>query len=248
MKKGPKIALAVVLPLLVIIASGVIYLGTQLDAIVAGLIEEHGSRATGTAVDVAGVRIRLRDASGEIDGLTVANPPGFSGEPAIALGHFAIRLDPSSLSSDTIRLENVTVDGARLHILQQGTANNLRTLLDNLGSGSSAAGSVDDDGNAKKIIIEQFVLDDARALVSLPDREDQREIDIPRIVLTDIGRAANGATAAAAARQILAPVLRQALRSGAAESLRDKAQDTLDDARDEAMQKVLERVGGHNDT
>lgn len=246
MKKGPKFILIAVLVLLALIGGGILYVSTQLDTIVAGLIEEHGSAATQTPVQVGGMSISLGDASAGISRLTVASPSGFGTEPAIELGNFAIRIDPQSVTSDTIVLHDVTVSGARLRLFQEGSRNNLRELLNNLSGGASSGESADAD-SGKKIVIERFALEDARAFVSIPELGEEREVTVPTIVLNDIGRASNGATAAEATRQILEPVLRRTLESAAAGAVRDKAKEKLDEAKDDALKGVLDRLGGDTD-
>lgn len=243
MKRGPKIALVTVVALLLVIGGALLYVGTQLDAIVARLIAKHGSAATRTEVRVSGVEIRLADARGEISGLTIANPEGFGGGPAIELGNFVIRIDPQSVTTDTVVLNEVTVSGARFNMVQQGGANNLRRLLDNLGAGAPAEQPPEDAGSAKKIVIERFALEDARASVSIPDLDEDREVTVPTIVLNDIGRATNGATAASAARQVLTPVIRRTLESAAAQTLQDKAREQLDEAKDRVLNGVMDRLG-----
>lgn len=246
MKKGPKTALIAVLALLAILGAALLYVSTQLDSIVAGLIEEHGSAATGTAVRVGGVSIRLKDASAELGQLSVANPEGFDGPPAIELGQFAIRIDPASITSDTVVIDDVTVSGARLRVLQQGAGNNLRKLLDNLTRDSGTRDASTSSGG-KKIIIERFTLEDARAFVSLPDLGEEREVAVPTIVLNDIGRATNGATVAAATRQILEPILRRTLQTAAAQSVMDKAREKIDESKDKLVEGVLDRLGDKED-
>ena len=72
------------LALLVIGVVGIGYgayrLTASLDSIVKAAIEEHGSKATGTRVEVAGVHIELKEGSATVTGLVVTNPDGFDGE------------------------------------------------------------------------------------------------------------------------------------------------------------------------
>lgn len=229
--------LTIAIALLALVAGIVLYVGSQLDGIVAGLIEEHGSTATQTPVRVTGVTIDLAEASGSISNLTVGNPEGFSGN-AIEMDGFSMTLDPASLTSDTIVIEDLTVSGARLNILQQANGNNLQELtrnLDELRSGESS-----DSSGGKKLIINRFTLDGASASLSAPDFDEMREVTLPTIVVRDIGRASNGATGAQVAQQLLQPVINQALKSAAVQALKDKASEQLEDVAD----KVLEGIFG----
>jgi hypothetical protein len=239
--------LMIVLAILLLIGGGLLYLSTQLNAIVADLIESQGSAVTGSSVRVSGVAINLRDADASISGLAVANPDGFGGGSAIDLGNFSVRIDPASVTSDTIVLQEVTVSDAHMNLLQRGTGSNLQTLLKNMQGSSGGGADSADTGAAKKLIIDRFTLKGTRATVSIPDLQQEREISLPDIVLTDIGRASNGATASAVARQILEPVLEKALSTAAAQSLKERANDELNDAKDQLLKGVMDKLGGKDE-
>lgn len=238
--------LVIVLAVIVVVAgAGLLYVGSQLDSIVAGLIEEHGSAATKTPVRVGGVSIQLAEATGAISSLSVGNPEGFPGN-AIELGNFSLTLNPASLTSDTVVIEDVTVSGARLNIQQEGAGNNLRQLLQNLGAASPDDGD-DSAESGKKLIIDQFTLAGASASLSVPDLGENREVELPTIRLRNIGSAEGGATGSEIARQVLKPVIEEALKSAAAQTLRDKATEKLQDAADSLLRGLGDALGGNED-
>ena len=204
----------------VLLAGGLYYLSSNLNGIVAGVIESQGSAATQTSVRVTGVDIQLTDASAALSGLSIGNPEGFSGN-AIELGGFSVRLDASSLTSDTIVVEDITVDGARINMLQQTGGNNLQKLLANLQSMAPEEAS-ESEAAGKKVIIDQFTLNGASASVSIPALNETREVSLPTIVVQGIGRESNGATAAQVAEQILRPVVEKAIASASVEAAKDR--------------------------
>lgn len=230
-------SILIVVVLIVVLAGGAMYyLASNLNGIVAGLIEDQGSVATQTAVRVNGVDIQLREATAGISGLSVANPEGFSGN-AIELGQFQVEIDAASLTGDTIIVNKVLVDGARINLIQEGAANNLQKLLANLPQSEEAA-STDDAGVGKKVIIETFTLSGASASVTAPALGEAREVALPTIVVNDIGRASGGATGAQVARQILQPVIEKALTSAATEEIKGRAKDKIDDVLGGALKKL----------
>ena len=118
--------LSIALGILVLMAGGgVYYVISNLDMIVEGLIEKHGSAATQTEVRVAGVSINLGEANASISKLTVGNPEGFSGN-AIEMEDFAIELNAESLTGDVLVIEDLLVRGARINVMQQANVNNIR--------------------------------------------------------------------------------------------------------------------------
>lgn len=239
MSSAARKTLIAVAAVVVVIAAGLVYVYTQLDTIVAGLIEEQGSAATQTAVRVSGVSIDLGEARAEIAGLTVANPAGYGGN-AMSLGRFVVRIDPATVTEDVIVLKEVTVSGATVNLIQRATGSNLRELMKALESAGGEQQPAADESPGRKLIIERFVLEDASASVSLPDLDEQRSVDIPRIQLTDIGRASGGATGTEVARQVLEPVIERVLQSAATESLKDRARDKLD----QFKEGLMNRLGG----
>ncbi|MEM1142965.1 MAG: hypothetical protein AAGI88_10305 [Pseudomonadota bacterium] len=209
---------------------GVLYfVSSNLNGLVASVIEEQGSAATGTSVKVDEVDIRLVDSAAAFTGLRVANPDGFSGN-AIELGGFAVNLDPSSVTSDTLIIHEIVVDSARINVLQEGTRNNLRELLKSLQAGAAEDDESQDASGGKKLIIERFSLLGASASVSLADLDKQQEVNLPDVVLTDIGKADGGATGAQVAQQILKPVLESAMSSATAGALKQQVGEKVNEA------------------
>ena len=218
-----------------------LYVGKNLDGIVAGLIEEHGTAATGTAVDVGGVSIQLSDARGEISGLTIDNPPGFDASRALEFGSLSLKLDPSTLTENPVVIEEIVADRLRINVEQSGSSNNLRELLAAL-----TAGSEDEQpsAEARKIVINRLVLSGASAEVFVPDIDERRSVQVPDIVLRDIGRQSGGATASQAARQILEPVLKRVLESAAVEGAKQRLLDRIGEEGGDIARGLLDKLSG----
>lgn len=241
MRQSGKVFVWILLVLVVAIGIGAWYLNTNLDSIVARLIEEKGSEATGTDVSVGGVSIGLREGRARIESLDIANPEGFSGEEAIAFGEFGIQLDPSAVTSDPIVINEVTVNGARILMEQTSGGNNLRKLQAAL---QGEAAPAEDAEAGKKVVIRRFTLGESSVRVRVPQLGEDREVTIPEIVLRDLGQATNGATAKAIAKQVLTPVIAKALQSAAAQGVRDKVQEKIQEKAGEAARGLLDRVTG----
>jgi len=229
--------LSILIALVALVVGVVFYIGSNLDSIVKGLIEDHGSAATQTPVRVSGVSIRLAEASAGISKLSVGNPDGFSGN-AIEMEEFSIKLDTDSLTSDVLVIDDILVKGARLNIIQQASGNNLRQLMRNLDRPDSGDTS-DAGGTGKKIIINRFTLEGAGASLTAPDFDDVREVTIPTIVLRDIGRSSGGATGNEIAKQVLEPVFQEALESAAVQAIKDKANEAMQDAADKLLEGIF---------
>lgn len=109
-----RIALVVVLVFLVAGGVAVYWLLHSLDRMVREAIVRHGSEATGTAVSVEDVDIDLAGGRAAIRGLRVANPAGFSAEPAFALGEVEVVIDVRSLTGEPVVVDLVRVVAPRV--------------------------------------------------------------------------------------------------------------------------------------
>jgi uncharacterized protein involved in outer membrane biogenesis len=104
-----RIGLVLAIGLLAVVAVVVYFVNFRLDGVVRSAIERHGSEVTGTAVRVKGVDIDLRAGRGTIRGVTVANPPGYSSAPALSLSEITIDLEPTSVRSSPIAIDEIHV-------------------------------------------------------------------------------------------------------------------------------------------
>ncbi len=239
-----KLAIGIVV-LLAVIGISLVFVGTRIDGIVASVIEEEGSAVTQTDVTVGSVSLSLQNATGSLSGLTIANPEGFVGN-AIEMDDFFVSLDPNSLRSDTVVVPELTVRGARVSVIQEGTRNNLSEILSNvrqLGGGDSSG--ADDDGADVRVVIERFVLENATATVDLPSLEEPKQIELPTIRLEGIGRGTNGATGAQVTRALLEPIIEETLTVVLKQSLRERVTDTLTEVTDGLLDGLF--GGGEDD-
>ena len=85
--------------LVVLIAVGIAgyYLYSNLDVLVEQAIEQVGSDTVGVAVRVDRVELDLEAGRASIFGLSVANPIGFEGAEAFALGEITVDIDLDSI-------------------------------------------------------------------------------------------------------------------------------------------------------
>lgn len=230
---------------------------SNLDDIVAAAIERYGSEATGTPVEVEGVRIDLRQGQGSIAGLTVANPAGFSTPHAFSLGRIGTAIDLASVREDPVVIEEIVVQSPAVtyEVDAQGRSN-VQALKERLAGSREAGGAPAGEGQpsaapnllVKRLVIEQGRLD-AR-VAALGDRE--LGTDLPRIEMTDLG-GPSGAPPEQIAREILERLLervRAAARDLGIErqleqrldqekrKLREDVQQRLDDELGDALQRL----------
>lgn len=196
-------------------------LSFSLDGIVKSAIKESGSELLQTEVNVDDVHISLFDGSGVIKGFVVHNPEGFSDEPAIQIRETRMKIDLSTIFSDPIVVENVTIKNPELFFEQKGIGANLKTLNDNMG--------LSDDSSETSMVIDHLLIENGTVRVSTTiERERTVEASISQFELNGIGRDGSN-TIKQSIHQIMEPLLERAMReavaSGVMEQLENKVRD-----------------------
>ncbi|HKK22229.1 MAG TPA: hypothetical protein VJ947_00975 [Pseudohaliea sp.] len=237
--KALKTALIIIAVLLVVVMLGVAWLLKNLDGFVLDTIEDTGSRLTGTAVTLDGVELDLAAGSATLTGLIVANPPGYSTGHAFALDTVRVDLDPASVTGSVIRLDDVTIAGARLNAEQKGTATNLSTILRNVraASGEEAPPADPEDPTDVRLALARFAFTDTKATL-VTEQYGDAALRIPDVVRTGIGDPAIGLAPGELASRLLEAVLAEA-QAAVGKALADKATDAAKDAAKEKLKDKL---------
>jgi uncharacterized protein involved in outer membrane biogenesis len=211
MLKGIKILL---LGLLLVIGAAFLAATFMIDSIVSSNIEQIGSNMTGTSVTVEGVSISPFSGSGTVEGFRVANPDGYSEAYALELEDFSIELEPFSLFSDEVVVNQITISGATVYVEQKLPENNIREIMNHLNS------LPDSEASDTRLVIEYFVLENGSAnLYTKVGGERSASVDFSKIELRDLGRASGQETTEAVIKQIAEEVAGESLEAAAGSGL-----------------------------
>lgn len=236
----------IVLGLIAIVVIVLVFVISNLDAIVAKAIEIEGGKVTGTEVGVSGVKIKITDGSGAIDNLTIANPEGFAGGNAFSLGNITLDLDMNSLRGDPIVIDEILVSApVASAVLNEKGLSNIDALRQHIleytasiagpGGGAEAAST----GPEKKIRIRKFIFEKGRVEVDASVMGIEKSVlDLPAFEVSDIG-GEDGALPDQIAKEVLLVYtkkvtsefarseLRKLVEKQLGGSLEEKAKDTL---------------------
>ncbi|WP_029896492.1 AsmA family protein [Desulfohalovibrio reitneri] len=228
----------------VIVVAAVLVLYFQLNTIVERGVETVGSKTLKTAVALDGASLSLFSGSGEINGLTVANPEGFSDKSAIRLGSAAVGVDIGSILSDTIIVEQVRITDPAILLETGDQGSNLDRLLQNAKSAAPSGGQQtgEQQQSGKKVIIRDLRITGAQATLALRALgERSATVNLPEIHLTNIGEDKGGASPAEVLSQIMAAVQKSV--TSAASNAGEAVQEALEKGAQqfqEGTQKQLE--------
>ncbi|MCI0505528.1 MAG: hypothetical protein L0Z73_05395 [Gammaproteobacteria bacterium] len=162
-----KALLGLVILLIVVIAGGLYYVFTNLDTIAETAIEKYGSEATRTAVQVENVKISLAEGSATINGLSVANPEGFSLPTAFSLGEITTDINLDKTTGDLIVIDLINIAAPEvfyeINAERKGSLNVLKDNLDSGTTGTSPASTTTESsvGSTMTLDITRFVIQDA---------------------------------------------------------------------------------------
>ncbi len=261
------IIVLVVLGFVALIAFGL----SQADAIVKAAIERGGTYATQTTTTVDDVHLGLTDGTFEMNGLTIANPVGFSSDHFFKLAGTNVKLDTASITSNTISVPSVSFDGIDVILDKGKDPSNYNTILNSLKRfENSDTKAAPENRGGKKVTIDTLTLNNIDIRVAnMPGVSlltGDVAINIPTIELKDIGKD-KPMTTAEVVNLVIKTVLTAAVEAGGGilptdvlsglasgltdlSSLSDMGITVLNDAGElvgEQLDNVLDQVGNLTD-
>jgi hypothetical protein len=225
--KAIKIFLGIFLGFVLLLAVALFVFFKNIDSLIEMAIETVGPEVTKTSVEVDRVGVELTKGRGEIHGITIGNPPGYTSEHLFYMGQIALELDPTTLRNDVIVIREILVDGAHITAEHKGVADiNLRDLLNNMGLDSDEKKDSPTTGSPNlRFMVEKFAFINTGLTLASADY-GTRDLTMNDIRLTNLGDREKGLTAEQLTRAILQPVI-DAARERAEKELRDRAGDEL---------------------
>jgi hypothetical protein len=209
-----------VLALILVFAGVGWYLFSNLDSYVRSAIEKYGTAAVQAPVSVGSVALSLTSGEGTISGIKIANPAGYGGGNAVAVGAITVQIDTRTVTGSgpiVIKLVRVSEPAVTYVVTQSGS--NLQTIQHNVqdyaGGGQSSSGPPASSAPQRKEIIDDLYIDAGQVNATTPLLAGRLiKVPLPSIHLTDLGKASGGATAAQIGSQILSAITAKATQAG----------------------------------
>ncbi len=227
----------------------VVFLFTGLGAAIKAIVEGVGSEVTKVDVKLASADVSLTSGEGELKGLVVGNPKGYKTPSAIELGRIKVKLDTGTVTSDTIVIKEVLIDGPHLtYELGEGGSNigviqsNVDAFTGGSGGGKETAPAKEEGG--KKVIIERLLVTNGRVDVSASFLGGKTlGASLSKIELKDIGKDSGGATPGEVAQKLLSALTTAATDTVGTLHLDDLKKGATD-ALDSTVKGVKDLFGG----
>lgn len=179
--------------LIVVAAVAFTLLVSNLDTLIKKGVETVGPKILQADVKLDKVNLAVSSGSGELLGFRVGNPAGFKTDYAFDMERIKIELDPQSLTTDTIHIRRILIDGPK--IIYEGALgqSNLNKLQANAqayaGKSSNKEETSSGEGKpGKTVIIDLLKIDGGEASLSMNLLQGQKvTVALPTIELKDIG-------------------------------------------------------------
>lgn len=177
----------------VLVVVGVVLLFVFSKAIGSGIkagVETFGPEVTQTPITLDAVELSAFSGSGSISGLVVGNPEGFNTPHSLKLDGFSMKLEPLSLLSDKIVINEIIIESPEF-ILETGIGlqkSNIGKILENIEAFTGPSEETEESGSSKSIQIDLLRISEAKVKLSNKLMGGQAlMVPLPNIELTDIG-------------------------------------------------------------
>jgi hypothetical protein len=224
-----------------VVVVAVIWLLGSLDKIVEDQIEIIGTELTGVPVRVGSVGIEMKNGAGQISGLRIGNPDGYTAANAFDMRLLRLDIDLKSLGKQPLVLDELTIDSpvVNMEINQRG-GSNLKEILDNVSKNSQQADAkaeTEDSGEPIRIAIRRLLIKGVTFTESNPlEEREPRTGTLPVIEKTNVG-GSNGATPAELGSLIIGELGGQIAKQAATKKITD-----VIDEKTEGVRKSIEGI------
>ena len=236
-----------VVTLIVIVASIVIVM--NMDRGIKVLVETLGPKMTQAPVTLHSAELSLMEGRGSLQGLQVSNPGGYSDAAAFSLDEISFTLDKNSLKTDTIIVKSLNIQAPRIRIESAGGTTNLQVLQDNIEQflRSESSDSSAPSGQGQNIIIEALRISGGTVSYSATQLlDEQLEMDIPTIEMTDVGADEGGISASQVAAKVAAVLSAEAAMAVGQAVLKYKnnGKNLEDQLKEKFKRKTVDKLKG----
>lgn len=201
--------------ILVVLVLLAIPLLVWLDAVVLKGFNTAVPAALGVPATLQKASFRPMRGKASLQGIHIGNPEGYKTDGLLDLDSISIRLDTSTLLSDTVIIKEIAIKGLVV-TYEKGLLNsNLGALIESLSpdeeqpeDSEAKEDKTEQDKPGKKVVIEKLTIVDSKMKFSITGAAaltggGSVPIPLPDITLTDLGKEKDGVTLVEAIEHVL---------------------------------------------
>ena len=233
MKKAVKIIVGAVIAVVALVLILVLTLPIWLGPVVKPIANAAVPKITQTPFNLGHLYCNPYTGRFELGDLQLGNPANYDEKQAVTLNKLVLDVGMSTLASEYVHVEEVTVDGVFVSYVSADGVNNFQQIQYNVAGGkekyeanqakakeekakldAEKAGKPEvkeekkSDGSSKKLVIDKLVINDIKF------KYGPVTIPVPSITLTDLGKKSDGITFAELGDQIMQALLKSATALG----------------------------------
>lgn len=180
---------------LILIFGSVTYVLFNIDALIRDTIESTASRAYKVPVTVAEASMSLKSGDGQIVGLRIENPPGFSAPDAVHIPLIEIAVDTKRIADKAIALGRVVIDQPKIVLeIKDGRANLTRLKQSTKAWVIRSENDDEDAVDGQRLIIDEVVMQNGTMLFRADFLDGvETEVPLPDSRVRNIGTMPDGA-------------------------------------------------------
>lgn len=214
----------------------------SMETIVKKIVHKYGSEITGTSVNLKNFDIKLSSGETYVKKITVANPKAYKSKNLFALEGVSVKLNISSLTEDTIVIENILIDKPVItYEMLSLTQNNVSDILQNVEKNTASTKKeepvkvkkADKKEADKKVIVKNLIVQNGQIELMAGFGESKQPIvlPLPTIKLQNIGEEKKGATVEEALAVAIKKVLQTTMQTVASSGFKDATKQAADQLR-----------------
>lgn len=216
MSRTKKIIAGIVVAIVVLLL--VAYMAV--DAIAASVLRSEGTSILGVKTDVSSIRLGLFSPETSVNGLVIANPPGFDKPEFLHLDRGVIAASVGTMLSSSITIPTVKLDGLTLDLEQIDGQLNATVIIDHVTK--ATAGDAGDAGEPVHLTIGELEITNIKltargSIVNLAG--GKLDATIPSFVMKDVGTKTEGGDIAGQLISLTLSILMQHIMDNPVEGL-----------------------------
>lgn len=191
-----KYTLLALLLLIIIAVAGTWF---YLDTIVKKAVNKYGSQIVGTEVNLTEFSVNPFKGVLKIGGLTIGNPNGYSAPALLTLGGINVKVNPKSLFSDTIVIEDITIDNPTItYEMPDFSTSNVMQIQQNVAKNTASEpkaqeakeeAKTEEETSSKNVVIKKVEVAGGMlsAITPLQKHATALDINLPAVELLNLG-------------------------------------------------------------
>jgi uncharacterized protein involved in outer membrane biogenesis len=179
----------------------IVFVLSQLDNIVSNLIEKYGSAITGVNVNVSSIEISPANGEGKVSRLTIGNPPGYKSDYALIASQIDVKTKVKTFLKDVVVIDRIDVANPKITYELGSGRSNYQTIQRNVDNYQPKKAKSKEGG--KKVQINNLNVTGGKITVSAPTLNQNFEVDLPDIHLSNLGQNGSGGNVDQVTQQVM---------------------------------------------